>query len=137
MARQSRWSNSKRTSTREYLKNREYVMKRDYAMCMRCYYQYGLITNTNICDHFINQAKGGGDDINNLWCLCDECHKEKTQQESNGRSGFYVVIGPDGWPIQDRDWQAIIIARNEEYRQHGSCKITLNYKGNNNSNDNK
>ena len=35
-------------------------------------------------DHFYPRALGGSDSYNNLWPLCLECHRKKTQMEQKG-----------------------------------------------------
>lgn len=34
------------------------------------------------CDHIVNKAQGGTDDMDNLQSLCKPCHDKKSQQES-------------------------------------------------------
>ena len=36
-------------------------------------------------DHIIPLSEGGGNDIDNLWLLCIDCHKKKTSQERSKR----------------------------------------------------
>ncbi len=36
-------------------------------------------------DHRVPKARGGADDEANCQCICDLCHKAKTQAEAQGR----------------------------------------------------
>ena len=100
-----------------YRKNRQIVRQRD-AMCVRCYVLDGIITPMVVCDHWINLAQGGSHDLWNLWGLCeDRCHRDKTQREANGLTGFSERINPeDGWPIDEPDWGKIIRERHDAWQ---------------------
>lgn len=54
------------------------VHERDLYTCQQC----GRVTMELECDHIVNQAQGGTDDLNNLQSLCKDCHSKKTQTES-------------------------------------------------------
>ena len=58
-------SKNKRTQTYE----------RDNYTCQIC----GCKKDLTI-DHFIPLSKGGGNDINNLWTLCEACNREKADK---------------------------------------------------------
>lgn len=54
------------------------VHERDMYTCQCC----GTVTMELECDHIVNQAQGGSDDLSNLQSLCKNCHSNKTQAES-------------------------------------------------------
>ncbi|ABA79168.1 hypothetical protein GQF56_07200 [Rhodobacter sphaeroides] len=113
---QSNWSSSKRKVTAAYRKNRDIVRNRDQGICVRCFMLTGRIVLASDCDHLQNVNSGGTDDLSNLWMLCKDCHRSKTQRESNGLIGFDPIIDYDtGWPIPEMDWKQVISERNREY----------------------
>ena len=63
---------------RQWRRLKQQVHERDQWICCRC----GRITMDLECDHIVNKAQGGTDDLDNLQSLCKVCHLEKTQQES-------------------------------------------------------
>ncbi|AXY57283.1 HNH endonuclease [Acinetobacter chinensis] len=63
---------------RPWRRLKQQVHERDEWECQQC----GRITMELQCDHIVNKAQGGTDDLNNLQSLCTECHDRKTQQES-------------------------------------------------------
>ena len=70
------WGNGR--GGRPWRRLKESIHVRDgytYQLC-------GLVTHQLECDHKVNTAQGGTDDPSNLWSLCIDCHKKKTQQES-------------------------------------------------------
>ncbi|RSE14425.1 HNH endonuclease, partial [Acinetobacter johnsonii] len=46
--------------------------------CCKCQ----RVTMNLECDHIVNKAQGGTDDMDNLQSLCKPCHDKKSQQES-------------------------------------------------------
>lgn len=68
---------------------------RDAHLCQRCLAK-GRPTPATQVDHIIPKAKGGTDDPENLQAICDECHAEKTSEDSGYRPRRR--IGADGWP---------------------------------------
>lgn len=99
-----------------YRKNRETVRSRD-AMCVRCYVLDGVITPGKECDHWTNLAQGGTHDLENLWMLCCDCHRDKTQREANGLTGFSERINPeDGWNVEEPDWAEVIKQRHAAWQ---------------------
>lgn len=61
-------------SKSEYKTNRKRALIRDGYQCRQC----GSEDNLTV-DHFIPLAKGGGNEIDNLWTLCKTCHDFKTR----------------------------------------------------------
>jgi 5-methylcytosine-specific restriction protein A len=72
--------NGGRTATAGHKARRAQVLARDKGVCQikgpRCTYR------ATICDHILNVARGGTDDLSNLQAVCDNCHKDKTQAEA-------------------------------------------------------
>lgn len=54
------------------------VHVRDNWTCCQC----GRVTMDLECDHIVNKAQGGTDDMGNLQSLCKQCHDQKTRLES-------------------------------------------------------
>lgn len=63
---------------RQWRRIKKLVHERDQWICCRC----GRITMDLECDHIVNKAQGGTDDMENLQSLCPPCHLEKTLLES-------------------------------------------------------
>ena len=61
---------------------RKVVIKRDKGLCQPCF-RNGFIKRFDQVDHRKQKADGGTDDIGNLECICNECHRIKTAKESN------------------------------------------------------
>jgi len=59
------------------------VHERDGWTCCQCQ----RVTMNLECDHIVNKAQGGTDALDNLQSLCQECHGEKSQQESKQGQG--------------------------------------------------
>ncbi|WP_151838078.1 MULTISPECIES: HNH endonuclease [unclassified Acinetobacter] len=51
---------------------------RDEWTCCSC----GRVTMDLECDHIVNKAQGGTDDLSNLQSLCYNCHEKKNRAES-------------------------------------------------------
>ena len=79
-----------------WVKLRKQAIIRDNGLCQPCL-RRGRATPHRDVDHIKPKAKGGKDHIDNLQCICAECHKAKTRRENSGR----VQFGEDGWPIGD------------------------------------
>ncbi|WP_112312266.1 HNH endonuclease [Pseudogemmobacter bohemicus] len=110
------WASSNRISSAEYKRNRDHARNRDQGCCVRCLIIDGLIVPARDCDHWISQAQGGSDNLDNLWMLCGACHDDKTAQEAAGRSGFRSRIDySSGWAIDEPDWKKIIEDRTKAY----------------------
>lgn len=69
---------------RAWRKIKEQVHLRDAYTCQQC----GIISLELECDHILNKAQGGTDDLDNLQSLCKSCHAKKTQRESQHQSIF-------------------------------------------------
>lgn len=54
------------------------VHVRDNWTCCQCQ----RVTMNLECDHIVNKAQGGTDDMDNLQSLCQTCHQRKSQRES-------------------------------------------------------
>jgi len=65
---------------RSWVKLRKLVFKRDSHLCQDCL-KAGIYRNGNQCDHIIPKSQGGLDSLDNLQCLCENCHKMKTNRE--------------------------------------------------------
>ncbi|BAP36666.1 hypothetical protein AS4_17260 [Acinetobacter guillouiae] len=63
---------------RPWRRIKQQVHERDQWICCRC----GRITMDLECDHIVNKAQGGTDDLDNLQSLCKVCHDEKSAEES-------------------------------------------------------
>lgn len=59
---------------------RERIITRDFGLCQPCK-TMGRTTAFKDVDHIISKASGGTDADENLQCICDSCHKAKTQGE--------------------------------------------------------
>lgn len=63
---------------RAWRRLKDEILARDNYTCQCCRRVGGRLE----LDHIINTAVGGTDDKNNLQILCHDCHKTKTQTES-------------------------------------------------------
>ncbi|MNY69216.1 HNH endonuclease [compost metagenome] len=52
--------------------------ERDDWTCCHCH----SVTMELECDHIVNTAQGGTDDLDNLQSLCKPCHDKKSLAES-------------------------------------------------------
>ncbi|PVZ89992.1 HNH endonuclease [Serratia sp. S1B] len=68
---------------RPWRRLKQSVHERDLWTCCQC----GRVTMDLECDHIINKAQGGTDDMNNLQSLCKDCHSKKTIKESKQGQG--------------------------------------------------
>ena len=62
-------------------KLRQRVLERDNFLCIPCL-NSGRVTTAKQVDHICPKARGGDDSMTNLQSICIECHKAKTQRES-------------------------------------------------------
>lgn len=63
---------------RPWRRIKQQVHERDEWTCCKC----GRTTMDLECDHIVNTAQGGTDDLNNLQSLCKPCHSDKSAAES-------------------------------------------------------
>ncbi len=63
---------------RQWRRIKQQVHERDQWTCCGC----GRVTMDLQCDHIVNTAQGGTDDLNNLQSLCKPCHDIKSLAES-------------------------------------------------------
>lgn len=63
---------------RPWRRLKQQVHERDGWTCCGC----DTVTLKLECDHIINKAQGGTDDLDNLQSLCETCHQKKNQLES-------------------------------------------------------
>lgn len=83
----ARWGQGRRVPG--WAKLRRLTFERDKYTCQSC----GRVGGNLECDHILNQARGGSDDLSNLQTLCRECHRLKTYAESQAPA---EVIGHTG-----------------------------------------
>lgn len=62
---------------------RKQALERDAGLCQPCLKQ-DLVHIGNQVDHIVPKACGGGDNLDNLQTICDDCHRAKTARESTG-----------------------------------------------------
>lgn len=79
--RQQGRSSSARGYGGHWKKLRKVVIQRDGGLCQPCRRE-GRVTTFTEVDHIVPKAEGGTDSHDNLQCICDPCHREKTLQES-------------------------------------------------------
>lgn len=83
-------ANERRTLTgRPWRRVRDRIMRRDCYLCQceKCQAE-GLLTPAHEVDHIVPLSQGGTDQDSNLRAINRECHKLKTQRESDlGRRG--------------------------------------------------
>lgn len=83
------WQDERRGSSTErgygagWQRLRGQVMRRDAGMCQPCLRRQ-QVTLGHAVDHIVNKARGGGDDLANLQCICNPCHMAKTAAEARG-----------------------------------------------------
>ncbi|MND23238.1 HNH endonuclease [compost metagenome] len=63
---------------RSWRKLKQQVHERDDWTCCHCH----SVTMELECDHIVNTAQGGTDDLDNLQSLCKPCHDKKSLAES-------------------------------------------------------
>lgn len=68
---------------RPWRRLKQQVHVRDEWTCQSCH----RVSMYLECDHVINKAQGGTNELSNLQSLCKECHDTKTQQESKAGMG--------------------------------------------------
>lgn len=86
-------------------KIRKVVLHRDDSLCQECLRNHRVTPGTHV-DHILSKAKGGTDDLDNLQCLCEACHNDKTLKET-GRTPRKHNKGYDtkGNPVDMKDWK--------------------------------
>ncbi len=62
---------------------KQQVHERDQWTCCGC----SRVTMELECDHIVNKAQGGTDDLKNLQSLCKPCHDVKSSEESKAGMG--------------------------------------------------
>lgn len=91
-----RTSSTERGYGAAWRRQRRLAIVRDRGLCVPCLRQ-GRTTAFAAVDHIKPRTQGGTDALDNLECICRDCHVFKTQGESNGKN--VRPIGLDGWPI--------------------------------------
>ncbi|MFV5212707.1 HNH endonuclease [Azonexus caeni] len=84
----------KRITGRRLQKLRDQLFADD-PLCAECR-RHGMITPATQRDHIIPLSEGGTDDISNIQGLCHDCHKAKTERESQRgrvRGGVGQIFG--------------------------------------------
>ena len=77
------WARKEGTTTQrgygaKWRKLRQTIIRRDIGICQVCKRKA-----FDAVDHIIPKAKGGTDDLINLQCICNDCHKQKTSTQDN------------------------------------------------------
>lgn len=70
----------------------------DSPLCVLCRKQ-GRVTPATEIDHVVALTNGGGNEDENLQCLCSECHELKTLEDLGQKPR--QAFGVDGWPTND------------------------------------
>lgn len=65
-------------------------------LCRMCMEQ-GTVREATTPDHILALSNGGTDTDDNIQCLCDEHHAEKTARDLGYR--HKPTYGADGWPL--------------------------------------
>ncbi len=81
-------------------KLRKHAINRDKGLCQVCL-RSGRLKSFDEVDHIKPKAFGGQDELENLQCICSECHQLKTSDEAASAKGYRIrpVVGSDGWPV--------------------------------------
>ena len=74
-----------RLSGRRWQSIRAAVIARDAMTCQAC----GLMTPDVQIDHVMPVQMGGGDNLENLQCLCHDCHVAKTAADVRRMAGAW------------------------------------------------
>lgn len=69
-----------------WVKLRAWVKRRDRGLCQPCL-RVGRYTAMSAVDHIVPKSSGGTDTAENLECICDACHRAKTQAEAAAAQG--------------------------------------------------
>ncbi|MFA9231850.1 MAG: HNH endonuclease [Microgenomates group bacterium] len=80
----------------QWVKARKLIIARDGGLCQPCL-RKGRPTPFDEVDHIVPKAHGGTDHHDNLQCICETCHRDKTLADEGKRAK--TMIGVDGWPI--------------------------------------
>ena len=56
----------------------------------------GLVVPATVPDHIIPLSRGGTDRDDNVRCLCESCHRDRTAEQFGHRK--VQRISADGWP---------------------------------------
>ena len=79
------WHHIKTSTQRGYgyawTKLRRSVLMRDSFLCQTCMRAGRYIQGREV-DHIRPKSQGGGDNMDNLECICVSCHKTKTHKEA-------------------------------------------------------
>ena len=98
----SKQSRHERGYGSQWDKTRAIIIKRDMGLCQPCK-RKGRVTPFDAVDHIKPKAQGGTDDYDNLQCICEPCHKAKTDQEAADAQGRTIKprlsFTPDGKPV--------------------------------------
>jgi len=68
----------------KWQKTRKAALARDSHLCQACL-RAGMVTPATDVDHITPKYLGGTDALDNLQCLCRECHKTKTAADKGSR----------------------------------------------------
>lgn len=79
--------NERRTLTGRALQRRREALFAREPLCRKCK-ERGRVRAATQRDHIVPLFEGGPEDESNEQPLCDECHAEKTQQESKRARGY-------------------------------------------------
>jgi 5-methylcytosine-specific restriction enzyme A len=105
------WSKESRQSRgygAEWDRVRLVVIARDKGLCQPCLAK-GRVSAFRAVDHVVSKAQAKKlrwspaktDHPDNLQCICEPCHSEKTEVEQGKKAPVArVAIGLDGWPVE-------------------------------------
>ena len=80
---QTKAGSTKRIQGSTWMATRRRILLRDGYACQCC----GIVRMDNEIDHRVPLGQSGSNEDGNLWVLCIECHKAKTQKEAQERVG--------------------------------------------------
>lgn len=66
------------------------IFERDNYECQRCFKNLIDKAELRVIDHKIPLSKGGSNDINNLWLLCNDCDKRKKNKIEDDLMQSYI-----------------------------------------------
>lgn len=78
-----KWDGYREKYSKLFIQNKPTVTRRAQGRCENQPEGYSRCSRVGTqVDHIIPRAEGGSDDLHNLQLLCDDCHKQKTQEDA-------------------------------------------------------